>query len=176
MQTYSETKDPNETKDYSCDWNPKLGSDTISTQTVTLVDAAGATSPANSHADGISKVFLSGGDHGGKIVYTIRITTSGGKTFEEAFGVLIVDSVIGGIPTELDELKADLVAVNAAIRKVASGERVKETARDGRRIVKENTPYDTLLKHKKELERAIEAAENVSTIGRKRRAIRLGWT
>lgn len=174
MQTYSETKDPSETKDYSFDWNPQLADgETISSQTVTLVDAAGATSPSDSHASGISRVWLAGGNHGGATIYTVRIVTSGGRTLEEAFSVLIVDSVIGGIPTALDDLRADLVAVNAAIRKIVAGEMVKEVWRDGRRIVRENPSYDMLMRHKAELERKIEEEGNLADTGKRRRPIRL---
>lgn len=174
MRTFEETKDPSELKDYQFTWASQLDDgETVTGQTVTIVDAAGTTNPANTLATPVSRVWLQGGTHGGTVVFTIQVTTSGGRTLEEAFSVLIVDSVIGGIPTTLDDLRADLAAVNAAIRKIVAGEMVKEVWRDGRRIVRENPSYDMLMRHKAELERKIEEEGNLADTGKRRRPIRL---
>lgn len=122
METYSETKDPNETKDYSFDWNPKLSvGESISGQTVTLIEANGASVASDSHASGISRVWLTGGIHNGKIIFTIRVSTNGGRTLEEGFAVNVVDSVLEAEPDELGRLKAMLSALQDAQLAAASG-------------------------------------------------------
>ncbi len=90
----------------------------------------------------------------------------------------VSEQVIGSdyvptLPDTLGELRADLAAVNAAIRKIVAGEMVKEVWRDGRRIVRENPSYDMLMRHKAELERKIEEEGNLAEAGKRRRPIRL---
>ena len=58
MDIYAETKDPSEVKDYTWDWSPALEtSETVSSHTVTMISAAGATlSPSASLASNVSRV------------------------------------------------------------------------------------------------------------------------
>jgi hypothetical protein len=113
---------------------------------VVFVDAAGTSNPTNSNTGTISRVWLSGGTHGGRAVFTVAVTTSGGRTLERAFGVDVVDNAIATDPTEelyletmsLPVLKQARTDVWNAIMGAASGERIKEVWRDGRRVVCEN--------------------------------------
>lgn len=160
MKTYGEPKDPNELKDYECDWSDKLGEgETVVSQVVSFVDAAGTTNPTNSISSPYSRVWLAGGTSGQRAVYTILITTSGGRTLEASFGVNILDSA--AVPTDLENLQADLVAVKDAIRRLMAGEFVKDVSRDGRRIVSENPTYRNLLDHRDLLKREIQGLQNV---------------
>ena len=170
MEIYAEPKDPSELKDYEFDWSAQLGSgETVVSQVVTFVDAAGTTSPTNTVTTPFSRVWLAGGTHGGRAVFTVKITTSGGRELEVALGVNIVDSVTGEtIPTDLENLQADLAAVEAAMRNLVNNESVKEFWRDGRRIVRNNATYSDLLRHRDLLRREIAAATAVLN-GRSRR-------
>ena len=120
---YPESKDPNELKDYVFDWTAKLADgETVSSQTVTLIDAAGTTNPSNSLASGISRVWLQGGTHGSRAVFTIQVTTSGGRTLEVALGVDIIDSTIG--PSRVTQLEALLAEAEQARHDVAIGDQL----------------------------------------------------
>ena len=170
MEIYAEPKDPTELKDYEFDWSAQLGDgETVVSQVVTFVDAAGTTNPTNSITTPFTRAWLAGGTHGLRAVYTVRVTTSGGRQLEVALGVNIVDTVTGEtVPTDLENLEADLVAVNDAIRKMMAGESVKEVWRDGRRIVRNSPSYRDLLNQRDYLKREIEAATAVLN-GRSRR-------
>ena len=174
MEIYGKAKDPNELKDYEFDWSAQLKTgETVASQVVSFVDAAGTTNPTNSLVTPFSRVWLSGGVSGQRAVFTIQATTSGGRTLEEAFGVNILDSTID--PTDLEALQADLVAVEAAIRRFMAGEVVKDVSRDGRRIVQDNPTYRNLLDHRDHLKREIEAA-SAALNGRSRRTpVALVW-
>jgi hypothetical protein len=170
LQSYGEAKDPNELKDYEFDWSAQLKTgETVASQVVSFVDAAGTANPTNSLVTPFSRVWLSGGVSGQRAVFTIQATTSGGRTLEEAFGVNILDSTI--VPTDIETLQADLVAVNAAIRRFMAGEVVKDVSRDGRRVVCENPTYRDLLNHREMLKREIEQLQNVGQGLPKRSAI-----
>lgn len=178
MEIYAEPKDPSELKDYEFDWSAQLGSgETVVSQVVTFVDAAGTTNPTNTITTPFTRTWLAGGTHGGRAVYTVKVTTSGGRELEVALGVNIVDSVTGEtFPTDLENLQADLAAVETAMRKLVAGESVKEVWRDGRRIVRNSPTYADLKKRKEELERAIEGEQNFVSTGKRRRAIGLMWS
>lgn len=163
MEIYAEPKDPTELKDYEFDWSAQLGDgETVSAPVVTFIDAAGTTNPSNTVTTPFTRVWLAGGTHGERAVFTVRVTTSGGRTLEVALGVNIVDSVTGEtVPTDLENLQADLVAVEDAMRKFMAGESVKEVWRDGRRIVRNSPTYRDLLSHRDMLKRDIQALQNV---------------
>ena len=130
---YPESKDPNELKDYVFDWTAKLADgETVSSQTVTLIDAAGTTNPSNSLVSGISRVWLQGGTHGSRAVWTIQVTTTGGRTLEVALGVDVIDSTIG--PSRVTQLQALLAEAEQARHDVAIGDKTTELWRDGRRV------------------------------------------
>lgn len=170
MEIYAEPKDPSELKDYEFDWSAQLGNgETVVSQVVTFVDAAGTTNPTNTITTPFTRTWLAGGTHGARAVYTVKVTTSGGRELEVALGVNIVDTVTGETaPTDLENLQADLVAVETAMRKLVAGESVKEVWRDGRRIVRNSATYSDLLRHRDLLRREIEGAQAVLN-GRSRR-------
>lgn len=72
------TKDPNAVVDFSRDWSPWLGADTIATST--WVVATGLTSVTTTHDDTSTTVWLSGGTANTDYDVTNRITTAGGRT------------------------------------------------------------------------------------------------
>jgi hypothetical protein len=160
LQIYGESKDPNELKDYEFDWSAQLADgETVVSQVVSFVDAAGTTNPTNSVSSPYSRVWLAGGTSGQLAVFTILATTSGGRSIEAALGVNILDSVT--VPTDIQGLQEDLVAVNAAIRRFMAGEVIKDVSRDGRRIVRDNPTYRNLLDHRDLLKREIQELQNV---------------
>lgn len=179
MHLYKETKDPSETKDYAFDWGPKLAEgETISAIAVALVDAAGCGNPSNSEASGVTRVLLSSGSHGQRCVYTVRVTTSGGRTLEEAFGVDVVDTVLGApVETEVDRLTRQIAEAKAQRHKVAKGEAVVEVGRDGRRMVRKFASMGELEAYIRALESELAAMqiEAGETPTRRRRAIGLAW-
>ena len=73
-------KDPDAILDYTFDWGPWLGSDTISTSTW-IVESPLAIVPASeSFTDTTTTVFISGGDLGEGYTLLNRITTTGSRT------------------------------------------------------------------------------------------------
>ena len=140
-----ETLNPSETKDFTYDWSPRLGDgETVASQVVTFIQTGGTTNPSNSLASPVSRVWLSGGTHGQRVIFTILATTSGGRTLDAALAVDVVDNAIGpalDAPLEgmdILSLKQARADVWNAILAAARGERIKEVWRDGRRVVKDN--------------------------------------
>lgn len=78
MSTY--TKDPDEVLDYQFNWATWLGTDTISTSTVTV--EPGITKDSDSNTTTAATVWLSGGTAGANYTITNEITTAGGRTKE----------------------------------------------------------------------------------------------
>lgn len=140
------SKDPDEIIDLVHDWSARIGADTIAEVVATEIAPAGTTQPvAVSFTPSTTTLWLSGGDVGATAIYTVRVTTTGGRVLEESFRVAIIDSaVVDATPTEIESLKAALVDVRAAILRLASGEQIKEVWRDGRRIVKVTMTYNQL--------------------------------
>lgn len=82
-------KDPDEVADYS--WTPTLDAgDTIASHSVTL-DSGDVTIDSDEHTDAKVTVWLSGGTVGVS-TFTLRITTAGGRTFEEAAQIAVAES------------------------------------------------------------------------------------
>lgn len=82
-------KDPDATLDYSFDWGPWLGTDTISTSTW-VADSGLTIVPASESFDNTTTiVFISGGTAGE--IYTVknRITTNGSRTDDRSFQLRI---------------------------------------------------------------------------------------
>lgn len=77
------TKDPNALLDFSRDWSPWLGSDTIATSTWTV--PTGLTAAANTKDETSTTVWLSGGTANTDYVVTNRITTAGGRTEDRSW-------------------------------------------------------------------------------------------
>lgn len=78
-------KDPDEVLDYQIDWitNRLEAAETISTSTWSVIDGDVAIQ-SSSHASGIATVWLTGGTDSTVCVIRNRITTSGGRTYDEA--------------------------------------------------------------------------------------------
>lgn len=179
MQVFEETLDPSETKDFAFDWSPQLGDgETVSSQTVTMIDAAGTTNPSNSLASPVSRVWLAGGTVGLRAIFTIRAVTSGGRTLEQALAVDIVDSVLGvTAETEIDRLTREISELKAQRINVASGNAVIDVWREGRRIRKHISTIDELNSLIRVLEGELVSAQvaaGVATTSR-RRAITIGY-
>lgn len=82
-------KDTNDILDYTMDWSAWLGSDTISTSSWTV--PTGLTSVTTSNTTTSTTVWLSGGTTGVAYTVTNQIVTSGGRTVEKSFLLVIVD-------------------------------------------------------------------------------------
>lgn len=81
-------KDPDEVADYS--WTPGLDAgDTIASHTVTLDDGDVAID-SDAHTDTKVTVWLSGGTVGVS-AFTLRVTTTGGRTFETAAQIAVAE-------------------------------------------------------------------------------------
>ena len=74
-------KDPDEVKDYGLIWTDVLGTDTIATSTWTVPD--GITKTADSKTNDTATIWLSGGSEGQTYRLVNRITTAGGRTYDE---------------------------------------------------------------------------------------------
>ena len=177
MKVYSETLDPSETKDYAFDWTPKLAPDELVTShVVTFIDAAGTTSPQDSVTSPFSKVWLAGGVHGGRVIYTIVATTNQGRTIDDAFAVDVVDNAIGPVElTEADRIRSEIAAAKVLRAKLVAGDVIEDFMRDGRRVrrklpsLKEIT--DTIVTLERELAEAVALASGQ----KRRRPIALAW-
>lgn len=178
MKIFGETQDPSETKDYTYDWSSALAAnETISSQTVTLVMPSGATLNSNSLAGNISRVWLSGGTSGSRIIFTVRIATSQARTLEESFGVNVVDSTILSDPgPSAEDIRARIAEAKAQRHLVALGQAVVEVWRNGRRVQVKITDMKQLNDYILALERELDEQGSVDAGRKKRRAITLAWS
>lgn len=178
MQVFEETLDPSETKDFAFTWAPQLGDgETVSTQVVTFIDAAGTTSPSDSLATPVSRVWLTGGTVGQSAIFTIRATTSGGRTLEEAFTVKIVDSVLGVEPaTTLERLQAHREKLLDAKDEAIGGSVVEVwNGRYGNKMKYTAMTYDQIVDALLRVDREIAGEERLAAGGGKRGAVGLVW-
>lgn len=113
----------------------------------------------------------------GQYVVSVKITNTAIGFSGEQHGILTVESAAPAItvPTDADNLRADLAVVDATMRKFMAGELVKEVSRDGRRIVKDNPTFQQLTDHREFLLSAITAAESAASGRPRRRAITLAY-
>lgn len=181
MHLYKRPKSPGETIDYGYTWSNELSDgETIVSASVVFVDAGGTTnpSPGISSADAITRVWLAGGTHGQRVVYTVTITTSGGRTLDEAFGVDIVDSVTGpAAETDIAKLTRMISEAVDARHKLATGTDVVDVWRDGRRMRFQKSKIAELDAYITNLRSDLTAAQVDAgvTPTRRRRAIGLAW-
>jgi hypothetical protein len=79
-------KDPNEVLDYEIDWgeNRLVEGETISTSVFTVVEGTVEIDIEPAPADGIAKVWLSGGTAGETCVLLNRITTNANRTYDQS--------------------------------------------------------------------------------------------
>lgn len=178
MEIYRETLDPSETKDYAWDWSDALSAgESVTSQVVTFIDAAGTASSGNSLASPISKVWLSGGTPGQRVIWTIRATTTGGRTFEVALAVDIVDTMLGPEPqTALERLQAHREKLLDAKDEAVGGTVVEVwNGRYGNKMKYQAMSYEQICTALERVEREI-AGEQAILAGRGRRApVSLIW-
>lgn len=78
------TKDPDEEADYTIDWSGDLGEDTIATSTwLDISSGIGTGTPASTFTDTTATIWITGGDPGEVYDLTNRITTAGGRTYDQ---------------------------------------------------------------------------------------------
>ncbi len=177
MEIYRETLDPSETKDYAWDWSSALADgETVTSQVVTFINSAGTTNPLNSLSSPISKVWLSGGIHGQRVIYSIVATTSAGRTLDAGLAVDVVDNVTMPVEqTDAERIASELTAARALRAKIVSGEAIIELWRDSRRVRKQMPTLSELNNHIMRLERDLAQANAVAAGGSRRRAIGLAY-
>lgn len=180
MEIYDQTLDPNEVRDFVQNWRAHLqAGETITAVTATFVDAAGTTQPvAASSTTPNTRVWLTGGTVGSRAVFTVRITTSGGRTFEEAYGVNILESTyVAPAETEVQRLTREIAEAKAQRALVATGKAVVDVWRDGRRIRKAIPTLAELDAYIRDLESELYSAQLAAgmTVTPRRRAIDLAW-
>jgi hypothetical protein len=73
-------KDPDEIKDYVLEWALLLIADTIATSI--WIVPSGIVKNSDSHTNDTTTIWLSGGTAGAKYLFTNRITTTGGRTYD----------------------------------------------------------------------------------------------
>jgi hypothetical protein len=85
--TFSVLKDPDAVLDYSINWAPWLGTDTISTSTwiVSGPDSAMVVD-SDSESTTVTTVWLSGGTLGLSYTVTNRVVTTAGRTDDRSIG------------------------------------------------------------------------------------------
>lgn len=83
-------RDPDTEADYSLDWSDELAetADTISTSTWSVLPA-GVTLGSSAKTDTVSTLWVSGGDAGVTYIFTNRIVTAGGRTFDRSVSQLV---------------------------------------------------------------------------------------
>ena len=174
--TWERPKDPSEIVDYSHDWTADLGTDTISTSTWSLVNAAGVSIASDSKTTVTTRVFLSGGTHGETALLLNTIVTAGGRTLDEAFSLAITDKAITAAdPTEAETLATRLSEAKSAYHTLMTGAKVVDIWRDGRRITYDRTNASDLLSYIQYLEGEIVKVDEVAAGRPRRRPINLAW-
>ncbi len=83
--SWEAVKDPDEIKDYSLNWAALLAvdSDTIVTSDWAVVTGSGLTIDSTSDSDTTTTVWLSGGTIGVTYELRNRVTTLGGRTYDQ---------------------------------------------------------------------------------------------
>lgn len=177
MEIYRETLDPSETKDYAWDWSSALADgETVASQVVTFINSGGTTNPLNSLSSPVSKVWLSGGTHGQRVIFSIVATTSAGRTLDAGLAVDVVDNTsVSADPTDAERIASELTAARALRTKIVSGEAITELWRDGRRVRKQMPTLSELNSHIMRLESDLAQANAVAAGGSRRRAIGLAY-
>jgi hypothetical protein len=79
---YWPEKDPDEVLDYRIDWSGALSGDVISTST--WVVPSGIVRDSDTHDDTTATIWLSGGSANSRYIFTNRIVTDGGRTFDQS--------------------------------------------------------------------------------------------
>lgn len=181
MYLYERPKSPGETVDYGYTWSNELSDgETIVSASVVFVDAGGTTnpSPGISSADAITRVWLAGGTHGQRVIYTVTIVTSGGRTLDEVFGVNVVNKVTGtAAETRTEKITRWISEAEDARHKLMSGVDVVDVWRDGKRMRFQKAKLAELNDYIAGLRSDLVSAQIDAgvTTTRRRRAIGLAW-
>ncbi|WP_082519831.1 DUF4054 domain-containing protein [Rhizobium sp. Root1220] len=85
------SKDPDEVKDYRLDWGAQLGDDDLATSVWSIVSGVGLTIGVQSNDPKSSTVWLSAGTSGVTYELLNRVTTTGGRTYDQSVLLPVVD-------------------------------------------------------------------------------------
>lgn len=78
------SKDPDEVLDYNHDWSARLDGDTVTGPPEVIVEAGTVTVDSTTMGAGdVQTVWLSGGVAAEEVRLTLRVTTSGGRVYDE---------------------------------------------------------------------------------------------
>lgn len=168
MFTYEQTLDPNEVRSFAQAWGDELaeGEAISAAPTVTFIEEAGTTQPtAATFASQTTLVWLTAGNVGGTAIFTVRVTTSLGRTLERAYAVRILETTfVAPAETEVERLTREIAEAKAQRAKVGRGDAVEEVWRDGRRIVRQLPTLDELQMLIQQLEGELYAAQAAAGI------------
>ena len=139
MFVWENVKNPTEVKRYAFEWEDELGEDAIQSASAELMASYGAgltiVDGTQFDADkGLSYVKVSGGTAGQTARIQGTIVTTGGETITEV-GFLTIAEASDPLTSDLQDLQADLRALEKARITLLTGTQVKEVWREGRRIV-----------------------------------------
>ena len=81
-------KDPNDVLDYTVNWASWLGADTIVSSTFTV--GTGLVVDSSSNTTTTTTVFISSGAIGQQYPVTNQIVTSGGRTVQRSFQIVVL--------------------------------------------------------------------------------------
>lgn len=179
MEKYADSLDPSEVKDFSADWSGQIGEGDMITaiDAVTFINAAGTTQPSPASFTGnITRVWLTGGNHGETAVFLVRITTVGQRTLERSFSVVVVDNAITiSAETDVERITREITEIKAQRHKVMTGDGVIEVQRDGRRVKKFVASLREFEQMIATLDRELAEATAIAAGSPRRRPVRLGW-
>ena len=77
-------KDPNEVLDYQLDWSDRLDEGETITASTFIVESGTITINSTALVGALTTIWLAGGAHGATVVFTNRIVTSQGRTYDQS--------------------------------------------------------------------------------------------
>lgn len=179
METFKETLDPNESKDFYYDVSPALpANENIADVSVAFVDANGVSAPTVSYDAKLVRIRLQGGVAGTKSTFTLRVLGDATPPSDLEFGlaVNVVDSVSGPVGETAAQTLARYIAEAKAQRHaVMLGEVVIEVWRAGRKLTMKAVSLTELNNYISGMERELANLTATAEGRPRRRAIRLGW-
>lgn len=90
-KTWDRPKDPNEVVDYDLKWDDQMTADTDTLATSNWTVPSGLTRDSQSNTTTRTKVWLSGGTTGETYTLLNRVTTAGGRTFDQSMKLKMKD-------------------------------------------------------------------------------------
>jgi hypothetical protein len=112
-------------------------------------------------------------------VFTVRVTTTLGRTIERAYAVLIRETTyVAPAETDVERLTREIAEAKSQRALVATGQAVIDVWRDGRRIRKMIPTIEQLEAYIRQLQSELVEAQVAAgiTVTPRRTAISLGWT